>query len=316
LSLGKILVVEDEAALRTILKLQLEGAGYEVATAQDGVEGLERVNGDPPDLILLDLMMPRMDGCEVCRRLKSSFVTSHIPVIMLTARGELRDKLAGLEIGANDYVSKPYSHQELLARVRNILQWSRAQREANPLTGLPGNAAIDAEVRSRIDSGEPFAFLYVDIDNFKAFNDYYSYQKGDEAIKLTASIILHSVGRYGGEEDFVGHIGGDDFVVISSPARSELIADEIVREFDEKILQLYTPADRNRGFIEAVNRQNVLTVVPLMSITVAGVTNESRSIVHVGQLSDKAGELKRYGKSRAGSIVVWERRSDAIPGED
>jgi diguanylate cyclase (GGDEF)-like protein len=307
---GKILVVEDEAALRTILKLQLEGAGYDVSTAQDGVEGLDHVYEDPPDLILLDLMMPRMDGCEVCRRLKSSYATSQIPVIMLTARGQLKDKLAGLEIGANDYLTKPYSHQELLARVRNILQWSRTQREANPLTGLPGNAAIDAEVRERIESGARFALLYVDIDNFKAFNDYYSYQKGDEAIKLTASIILQAVANRGGEGDFVGHIGGDDFVVLSSPDRARAVADQIVLEFDEKIPELYSPADRNRRFIEVVNRQNVLTVIPLMSITVAGVTNEGRSITHVGQLSDMAGELKRYGKGRAGSIVVWERRGE------
>jgi diguanylate cyclase (GGDEF)-like protein len=175
---------------------------------------------------------------------------------------------------------------------------------------LPGNFAITAELGRRIEAGEPFAFLYIDIDNFKAFNDTYSYKDGDEAIKLTASIILEAVARFGSETDFVGHVGGDDFVVVSMPDYARAVGDEVVRVFDEKIPGLYQPAERDRGFVEIVNRQKVTTVVPLMSITVAGVTNVDRIITHVGQLADIAAELKRYGKTRSGSIVVWERRGD------
>ncbi len=306
----KILVVEDESSLRKILKMQLEGAGYEVATAEDGLDGLQKVLTSPPDLVLLDLMMPRMDGSEVCRRIKSNFQTSQIPVIMLTALGELKDKVAGLDTGANDYLTKPYALDELLVRVRNILQWSRLQREANPLTGLPGNVAIEAEATRRIEAGEEFAFLYVDIDHFKAFNDYHSYQAGDAVIKLTASIILRAAGRLGSKTDFVGHIGGDDFVVLSTPEHARSVAGEIVREFDARVPELYAERDRQRGYVQVANRQNELTKVPLMSITVAGVTSIGRTITHIGQLSDMAAELKRYGKTRTGSIVVWERRGD------
>jgi len=310
MSQEKILVVEDESSLRTILKMQLEAAGYDVATALDGVEGLDKINSDQPDLVLLDVMMPRMDGCEVCRRLRASFLTSQIPVIMLTARGQLKDRLDGLDVGANDYLTKPYARQELLIRVRNILQWSRVQREANPLTGLPGNIAIEMELTHRIESGEEFAFLYIDIDNFKMFNDHYSYQDGDEAIKMTASIILDAVGSHGNATDFVGHVGGDDFVCVSIPTHARAVADEVVRVFDEKSPRLYSEEDRERGHIQVVNRQKVLTDVPLMSVTVAGITNVGREINHVGQLSDIAAELKRYGKSRNESIVVWERRGE------
>jgi diguanylate cyclase (GGDEF)-like protein len=310
MSQEKILVVEDESSLRTILKMQLEGAGYEVITANDGVEGLERIRSSPPDLVLLDVMMPRMDGCEVCRRLRANFLTSQIPVIMLTARGQLKDKLDGLDVGANDYLTKPYARQELLVRVRNTLQWSRIQREANPLTGLPGNVAIEVELSHRIESGEPFAFLYIDIDNFKVFNDHRSYQEGDEAIKMMASIILDAVGRFGDATDFVGHVGGDDFVVVSTPTNARAIADDVVRVFDEKAPLFYSEEDRQRGYVEVVNRQMVLTAVPLMSVTVAGITNVGRMITHVGQLSDIAAELKRYGKTCNGSIVVWERRGE------
>lgn len=306
----KILVVEDESSLRTILKFQLEGAGYDVTTAIDGIEGLERVQRELPDLVLLDVMMPRMDGSEVCRQLKSSFLTSQIPVIMLTARGQIQDKVAGLDVGANDYLTKPYSLDELLVRVRNILHWSRLQREANPLTGLPGNVAIEAEATRRIQSGERFALLYIDIDNFKAYNDYYSYQKGDEAIRLTASILLRAVGRFGTTGDFVGHVGGDDFVILSTPDEGRQVADEIVRDFDEKAPLLYSEKDRGRGYVMVTNRQNEIARIPLMTITIAGVTNADRAITHVGQISDIAAELKRFGKTLTGSVAVWERRGD------
>jgi DNA-binding response OmpR family regulator len=310
MSAEKILVVDDETSLRRLLKLQLERAGYQVSTAEDGLEGLERIRCDPPDLVLLDVMMPRMDGAELCRKLKSNFITSQIPVILVTAKGEMKDKLAGLSTGANDYITKPYAFDELLVRVRNILHWSRLQREANPLTGLPGNVAIEAEATRRINAGEKFAFMYIDIDQFKAFNDYYSYKQGDEAIKLTASIILGAVGRCGGLTDFVGHVGGDDFIAFSTPENGPAVADEIVRDFDRKAPLLYTPADRNRGYLEVVNRQGEVARIPLMTITIAGVTNVDRNITHVGQLSDIAAELKRYGKAQTRSIAVWERRGD------
>jgi len=306
----RILIVEDEDSLRKVLKLQLEHAGYEVETAEDGIQGLESVRSRPPDLVLLDVMMPRMDGSEVCRRLKANFLTSQIPVNHAHRLGGLKDKVAGLDVGANDYLTKPHSREELLARMRNILQWSRLQRQANPLTGLPGNAAIEAAATQRIESGAEFAFLYIDLDHFKAFNDYYSYQAGDDVIRWTASVILGAVAKYGSKEDFVGHVGGDDFVAFSTPEHARAVAAEIVREFDEKVPSFYSEEDRERGFVMTTNRQNVLTKIPLMTVTIAGVTSIGRVITHIGQLSDIAAELKRYGKSRPGSVVVWERRGD------
>lgn len=306
----KILVVEDDPSVRKVLAFTLTKEGYSVETAEDGVDGLQKAKAAPPDLVLLDLMMPRMDGAELCRQLKAHFLTSQIPVIMLTARGEMNSKLEGLAIGANDYLTKPYATDELLVRVRNLLNFSRIQRQANPLTGLPGNISIDAETARRIDAVEPFALLYVDIDNFKAYNDYYSFEKGDEAIKLTSAIILTAVAKFGSKEDFVGHVGGDDFVIMSTPDHGHAIADEIVRAFDQQIPALYSEEDRTRGYIEVTNRQNVVTRYPMMTITVAGVSSVDRKITHVGQLSGLAAEMKCYGKQSPKSIAVWERRND------
>ncbi|HEM47539.1 MAG TPA: response regulator, partial [Alphaproteobacteria bacterium] len=156
----KILVVDDEEHIRRILKFQLEKNGYAVATAENGVEALAIVRREQPDLIILDLMMPKLDGFEVCRRIRQDFQTNQIPVIMLTAKSDLPDKIKGLRDGANDYLIKPYSNEELLLRVGNSIDWSKQQKEANPLTGFAGNRAIEKELQGRIERREAYAFLY------------------------------------------------------------------------------------------------------------------------------------------------------------
>lgn len=306
---GRILVVEDDISLRTILKMQLERAGYTVRAAEDGEQALRAVAEEVPDLVLLDVMMPGMNGYEVCEALKSDIVTANIPVIMLTARSEQEDRIRGLTGGANDYLTKPYEVEELLVRVRNILQWSQLQRAANPLTGLPGNIAIERELRVRLNRQTAFAFLYLDLDNFKSFNDHYSFRKGDEAIKLTASIILSAVSLEGSGGDFIGHVGGDDFILILDADRAQAVAQEILREFDEKVPKLYAPEDRQRGYIETHDRAGQTTRFPLMSVTIAGVSVRGGEITHIGDISQRAAELKSLGKRSIGSIIVWERRA-------
>jgi DNA-binding response OmpR family regulator len=208
---GRILVIEDEPRLRFILERQLKeakDAKYEVRTAEDGVKGLAEVFRDPPELILLDVMMPGLDGFEVCRRIKSNPLTSRIPVIFLTAKSTVDDRLRGLELYADDYLTKPWEQQELLFRVRNQLKTRRAQLFSNALTGLPGNVLIETEITRRIAGNEKFAFLHLDLDAFKAFNDHYGYVRGDTLIRFTAALMHEQIQKHGGEGDFVGHIGG------------------------------------------------------------------------------------------------------------
>jgi diguanylate cyclase (GGDEF)-like protein len=306
----RILVVDDEEHIRKIVRFQLEKSGYEVECAEDGVEALKAVEARPPDLILLDLMMPNMDGYEVCKRLKSNYQTNHIPVIMVTAKAELENKLQGFEEGANDYIAKPFALTELLVRVRNVLQWSQLQRQANPLTGLPGNVAIERELERRLESGNGFVFMYADIDHFKPFNDHYGYRRGDDAIRLTAEILVESVRRCGNGDDFIGHVGGDDFVMITTPEKSDAISQSVVRLFDEKIVQLFAQEDIDRGYIEVVNRKGTMDRFPLLTVTIAVVSDGNGKMDHIARISDIASELKRYGKSLDGSAVVKERRKD------
>jgi diguanylate cyclase (GGDEF)-like protein len=311
----KILVVDDEEHIRKILKFQLEKHGYSVVTAENGEVALQHVRRESPDLMILDVMMPRLDGFEVCKQIRQNFQTSQIPIIMLTAKSDLPDRIKGLRDGANDYLIKPYSNEELLLRVKNVLEWSQKQKEANPLTGFAGNKAIEKELQTRIENKEPFAFLYMDIDNFKAYNDYYGYQKGDEAILFLADIIIEAVNSLGASSDFVGHIGGDDFVIITSPARAEFIGRHIIDEFDKGSLVLLREEDIRSGYLEIKNRLGEVKRVPVMSLTVALVVDEEQRLKHFAQVSDIASELKKFGKEMAGSVVVRERRKESTAAE-
>jgi len=312
----RILVVDDEEHIRRILKFQLERNGYEVICAENGKVGLQIAQKMTPDLILLDLMMPLMDGFEVCKRLKEEIRTSQIPIIMLTAKSEMPDKIQGLKNGANDYLIKPYSNDELLLRVNNVLDWGQKQKDANPLTGVSGNKAIKSKLEELIERAEPFAFLYVDIDNFKAYNDYYGYQKGDETILFLSDTIKEAVKSAGNSRDFIGHIGGDDFVVITSVGSAEGVARRIIDEFDIGSVVLMDKEDINRGYLEVRNRKGQGSKVPLMSLTIALVENEKRRLKHFAHVSDIASELKKFGKEMDGSVLVRERRKKSVGKEE
>jgi len=308
----RILIADDEPHIRQILRFTLERAGYTVFVAADGEEALARAVELKPNLVLLDVMMPKVDGYEVCRKMRQDFSLNQIPVIMLSARGDQRDRVAGLEGGANDYLVKPYSNEELLLRVRNVLEWNIRQKEANPLTGLPGNTAIEREMIARIAHKQQFAFLYIDIDNFKGFNDYYGYQKGDEIIGFLADILRKTIEKLGGKDDFVGHIGGDDFVMVVSPVRAEIMAQYVVDEFDRGSMLKLDARDVNRGYLEIRDRQGELKRIPVMAVTIALVKSTDNPIEHFAEVNDIASSLKEYGKRIEGSVVVKERRQDGV----
>jgi PleD family two-component response regulator len=289
-----------------------------VIEAANGSDAVLVAREQLPDLLLLDVMMPDLDGYEVCRQLRSSFGTRHIPIVMLTARSEVSDKVRGLEGGANDYVTKPWDNRELVLRVRNVLEWSAQQRAASPLTGLPGNHSINDEIRSRLSSGQPFSLLQLDIDHFKAFNDYYGYSRGDQAIQMLAQVLTESVLRHGGPESFVGHIGGDDFVVITTPEGAEPLGETILEWFNTASRDLYDAEDRERGYVEVLNRRHVVERFPLMSLTIAMVSTDRVPVTHLAELIDIAQELKAHGKGIPGSVLVGERRRrpDAASSSD
>ncbi len=304
----KILIVDDDRNLRTVIRTNLELAGYEVVTANDAAAALALLSAEIPDLIVLDVMLPGMDGVELCRRIRRHATCAHVPILMLTARGETEDAVAGFEAGADDYVAKPFSPQELLARVRAKIRRVAVDSSLNPLTRLPGNLAIENEIRRRFEGRLPWAVIYIDLDNFKAFNDVYGFVRGDEAIRLLASTLQQAVRCGGEDDDFVGHIGGDDFILVSHPSRAEPLARLIAATFDADVRALYDPADLERGWITTTDRRGAVSLYPVMSLSLAVVTDEYGRITNYQQIGEVAAELKRFAKKQTGSFIATDKR--------
>ncbi|NQV04727.1 MAG: response regulator [Candidatus Omnitrophica bacterium] len=304
----KILIVDDDPDILDVLKITLEAEGYEVIEAPDGKEALDIIKRTSPDLLITDFKMPKMCGDELCRNLKDDILIQHMPIIMLTGKGEVTDKVHGINAGADDYMVKPFEPQELVARVKMVLRRSVRDLDANPLTRLPGNVSILNEIQGRIDKNELFSVCYADLDKFKAFNDKCGFKKGDEVIKNTARILIESVQEKGTPRDFIGHIGGDDFVVITSPDKTEDLCKNIIAKFEKMVPELYTEEDRKKGYIVAKDRQKRKKKIAFISISIAVVSNEKKKIKHVAEVAELGAELKEYAKSLKGSAYVTERR--------
>ena len=236
----KILIVDDDPDIRDILKLTLVEENYSVLEAEDGEEALKIIANKPLDLVLLDYKIPKIDGRQVLQRVKDDLLLRHLPIIMLTGKRELEDKVVGLDAGADDYITKPFEPKELLARIRMTLRRTERDLEANPLTRLPGNVSILNELSRRLESKSLFAIAYIDLDKFKSYNDKYGFESGDEVIRETARILIKTVHEKGGLDDFIGHIGGDDFVIITTPGKVDNLCKQIIATlFRIYLIQFY-----------------------------------------------------------------------------
>jgi diguanylate cyclase (GGDEF)-like protein len=301
--------VDDSPFFRGQLKLTLNKE-YDVIEAGTGAEGLDLVKREKPDLVLLDVVMPDYSGFEICRILRESESNNLMPIIMITSKDSQEDILVGLELGADDYVKKPFNERELLSRIKNIFRRIDRNRNANPLTGLNGNLEIQRDITSRIAKGVSFAVIYVDLDNFKAYNDVYGFSNGDRIIVLTADILKDQVDLFGNHDDFLGHIGGDDYIMVTTPDKAEKICREVIAEFDEKVLNFYNEEDRVRGCITTKNRKGEIDTFPLMSISLAIIANEKRELNNYVEVGDIASDVKKKLKTMPGSNYFADRRTD------
>jgi diguanylate cyclase (GGDEF)-like protein len=310
MSKEKILVIDDEENIANLVKDILEGEGFQVTLAYNGEEALEKIHQAPPDLVILDLRLPGMSGYQVCQSIREDVSLAHIPIIMLTAKGSTSDKVIGLSFAPDDYITKPFQEEELVARVKTHLTRTASDLSANPLTKLPGNIALTEALERCLTRGRLFAVLYLDLSNFKAFNDNYSYLRGDKVLRTTAEIILKVVKEKGNTDDFIGHIGGDDFIVITSPDKVDGLCRGMIKDFDQEIPNLYDEKDRKKGYIITKDRLNRTTKFPLLTISIGVVTNKSRKFSSPAEISDVGGELKRYAKLKKGSSYVVDKREE------
>jgi len=310
MSKEKILVIEDEEDIANLVKTTLEGEGFEVTVGYSGEEGLEKIHHTPPDLLVLDLGLPGMSGYQVCQKIREDVSLAHIPIIMLTAKGSTSDKVIGLSYAPDDYITKPFQNEELVARVKTHLTRTASDLSANPLTKLPGNILLTEALDRCLSQGRLFAVLYLDLSNFKAFNDKYSYLRGDKVLHITAQIILKIVKEKGNPDDFIGHIGGDDFIIITSPDKVDALCRGIIKEFDQEIPHLYDEKDRKRKYIITKDRLNKTMRFPLLTISIGVVTNKARKFISPAEISDVGAELKKYAKLKKGSSYVVDKRGD------
>jgi DNA-binding response OmpR family regulator len=304
----KILVVDDDPDIRDILKLTLSEENYEVIEAEDGEEAIKAIQVKSPDLVLLDYRIPKVDGREVCRQIKNDILLSHLPIIMVTGSGDVNDKVGGIDSGADDYIVKPFEPKELLARIRMILRRTKRDLEANPLTRLPGNVSIINELQNRLPDKSLFAVCYIDLDKFKAYNDKYGFEHGDEVIRETARILIRTVREIGNPDDFIGHIGGDDFVIVTIPGMVDNLCKKIIADFETTSPSFYNETDRKLGYILARDRKGIEQKIPLLSVSIGVVTNEFRKIEHVAQIGEIGAELKALAKSLERSNYIKDKR--------
>jgi diguanylate cyclase (GGDEF)-like protein len=305
----RILVVDDEKNILDIIRFNLEVEGYEVFTTQEGEEALRMVHEVKPDLILCDILMPEMDGLEICRRLKADGRTNQIPVVMLSAKTQAQDKVASIEAGADDFITKPFDFSDLVARIVVNLIRAKQKRDVSPLTGMPGSISIEAETKRRLAKNLKFAALYVDIDNFKPYNEIYGFPQGDTVIRELASIIDETVRRFGNYDDFIGHGGGDDFVILTTPEKASRIAEEIISAFEQKVPSFYREEDLKRGYSILMDRVGRENYIPIMTLSIGVASNQKRRITTHWEVGEIAKETLKYAKSIPGSTYFIDRRT-------
>ncbi|MBF0593840.1 MAG: response regulator [Candidatus Omnitrophica bacterium] len=303
----RILIIDDNPDILDVLDLTLSDI-FEVTKANNGAEGLEKARQGNFDLIITDYMMPVMTGPEFCRELRKDILLSHVPIIMLTGKNDIKDQVTGINSGADDYLIKPFEPESLLARINMIVKRTVRNLDANPLTHLPGNASIMEELQNLISADQPFAVGYCDLDKFKIYNDKYGFEKGDEVIKSTARTLIQAGQEIGGTRVFVGHIGGDDFVFACPDEIADRVSQRLIELFNQAAPGFYSAEDREAGFIIGKDRQGNETKAGLMTISIGIVSNVNQKITHVAQVGEIGAELKKFAKAQDCSNYVRDKR--------
>ena len=289
---SRLLVVEDDNDISNMLKIYFTSLGYEVDIAPRGTEALEKTRTALPHLIVLDIMLPDIDGYEVCRRLRQSTRSSHIPVIFLTQKDERSDKLQGLELGADDYITKPFDIEELKLRVQGAIRRSEREALTDPRSGLPAGRLIEEQLRLTIRQ-TGWAYMDLRINYFDAFKEVYGFVAADDVLRFAAMLMSEVVDEVGSSSDFIGHCGGDNFVIITSEEFADKIRERLKARFAEEVQSHYNFIDRQQGFILAANAENQTEKTPLMTFSIGIVTPSQQSFSDIREITELAADVRR-----------------------
>jgi diguanylate cyclase (GGDEF)-like protein len=294
----RLLVVEDDIDIANMLKIYFTGLQFDVDVANRGMDALDKVKHVLPHLLVLDIMLPDIDGYEVCRRLRSSTRTSHIPVIFLTQKDERSDKLQGLELGADDYITKPFDIEELKLRVQGAIRRSERESLTDPRSGLPAGRLIEEQLR-RIIRATDWALIDLRMNNFEAFKDVYGFVAGDDVIRFASMMIGEVVDELGTTSDFIGHAGGDNFIVITTNEAATAIRQKLKERFAAEVQSHYNFIDRQQGFIQAPKAEGGVEKVGFMTLSAGMVSPTSHSFADIREITELAAEARRQDSAAA-----------------
>ena len=282
---------ENEYIFKVIKDIQLD-------RALKNIPALFIINADDMFLNLID----------VCKKIRSDDDNNITPVIVISSNKDKSYKISVLNECIEYYINKPMDKDYLYYTIKNLLRLINTNRRISPLTGLPGNVQISAELKKRLMMQETFSVLYLDLDNFKAYNDVYGFLRGDEIIKFTANVILKNVHMESQIENFVGHIGGDDFVAIVDNECYEKVCQNIILEFDKGITKYFTEEDVERGFLEVPNRKGIIEQFPITSISIGVVVVDKSKYANILEIGEVGAQVKHIAKTTMGSSYAINRR--------
>jgi diguanylate cyclase (GGDEF)-like protein len=289
---ARLLIVEDDTDISNMLKIYFSGQNYEVDTALRGHDALDKTRHNLPHLIVLDIMLPDIDGFEVCRILRTHTRTSHVPIIFLTQKDERSDKLQGLELGADDYITKPFDIEELKLRVQRAIARAEQQSLTDPRSGLPSGRLIEEQLR-RIIRLSDWSLMDIRIQHFEAFKEVYGFVAGDDVLRFAAMLLSEVVDELGSTSDFIGHAGGDNFIVITSEASAPAILKRLKERFNEEVLSHYSFIDREQGYIVTSGADGQEQKVPLMTLAIGEVNPSRYDFADIREITELAAEERR-----------------------
>ncbi len=263
-----------------------------------------------PSLIVINEDAIDRDVVDLCRKIRKDEDNTITPVIVVSSKNTKDHRIKILQESIEYFIKKPVDEEYLYYTVKNLSRLLASNRRVSPLTGLPGNVQIHAELKKRITRGEDFSVLYLDLDNFKAYNDVYGFLKGDQIIEFTADTIVNSVHSDKIENTFVGHIGGDDFVAIVPGGNCEKLCQNILSEFDSKIGAFFTEEDLEKGYIEVANRKGIIEQFPLTSLSIGVVVADAGRFHNILEIGEVGAQVKHAAKSVMGSSYAIDRRKN------
>ena len=303
----EVYIIDDKRELIENLKLAFKNdKEYKFKTV--GTDNLEEALRNIPSLIIIDEDTAQMDILELCGKIRADEDNSITPIIVITSNKDRMHRIDILKTHVEYFIKKPIDEEYLYYTIKNITSLMYINRRVSPLTGLPGNVQIQAEMKKRLLNKEKFAIMYFDLDNFKAYNDVYGFANGDEIIKFTAKVILKNVHNIENSDNFVGHIGGYDFVAIVGETDYDKVCQDIIAEFDTEAVEFYNEEDVERGYVEVANRKGIIEQFPLTSISIGVVEVDNKSFKSTLEIGEVGAQVKHRAKTIMGSTYVINRR--------